>query len=182
MLRLVTPLLLATFVAAQSGYSTDTDVSIHLELGAKLLEVKAAIEADPPDWSGGIAAYQEDVDAGTDELSLANIGEKYGADVSTNTEFAKFKAFHGDNAGYANDFVYQALADTFHPRLPLSSSGGGVAMLDLPEVADATEDQRGGPEGIAIKSRQEMTMKGIALQSLMMVRAAAVPIIAAPFV
>jgi hypothetical protein len=45
-------------------------------------------------------------------------------------------------------------------------------MMDLPDVDAGTADRSGS--AIAIKSRQEMVMKGIALQSLMMVRVAAV--------
>lgn len=171
MLRVATSLLLSTAVSAQAGYTTDTDVTIHQALGTKLLEVETAIESSPPDWSAAIAAYQEDVDGGDGEVSLANIGKKHG-DGPSNSEYRKFTAFHGNNADYANDFVHQALSDTFHPRLPLSSSDGGVAMMDLPDVDAGTADRSGS--AIAIKSRQEMVMKGIALQSLMMVRVAAV--------
>ena len=173
MLRLAAPLLLAAVVDAQAGYTTDTDVTVYRALGTKLIEVKDAIErkdandSPDPDWTAAVNAYQADVDDSADQIvSLANIGERYG-DVSD--EYAKYTAYHDDNQDYANDFVLQALTDDFHPRLPLSSSDGGVAMASLPEVAAATADQRGGPEGIAIKSRQEMTMKGLALQSLMMV-------------
>ena len=168
MLRVATGLLLSTAVSAQAGYTTDTDVTIHQALGAQLIEVETAIESSPPDWSAALAAYQQDVDGGDGEVSLANIGKKYG-DGPSNSEYRKFTAFHDNNADYANDFVRQALGDTFHPRLPLSSSDGGVAMMDLPDV-----DADPSASAVAIKSRQEMAMKGIALQSLMMVRVAAV--------
>jgi hypothetical protein len=114
-------------------------------------------------WATAITAYQLDVGGGD---TLANIGEKYG---DTSAEYRKFKAYHEENEDYANDFVYAALADTVQTRLPLSAPGG-TPMVQLPEVAAAEPDQRGGPIGIAIKSRQELTTKGLALQTLMMVR------------
>ena len=172
MLRLAAaPLLLAAVVDAQAGYTTDTDVAVYRALGTKLTEVKTAIErkdaneSPTPDWAAAVNAYQADVDESADEIvSLANIGKRY-SDVSP--EYTTYAAYHGDT-DYASNFVLQALTDDFHPRLPLSSDDG-VEMESLPEVAAATAEQRGGPRGIAIKSRQEMTMKGVALQSLMMV-------------
>jgi hypothetical protein len=114
-------------------------------------------------WATAITAYQLDVGGGD---TLANIGKKYG---DTSAEYRKFKAYHEENEDYAHDFVYAALADTVQTRLPLSAPGG-TPMVQLPEVAAAEPDQRGGPIGIAIKSRQELTTKGLALQTLMMVR------------
>lgn len=184
MLRLATAVSLSTIASAQvdfnwtsTGYEPTTDVSVHEMLGQKFLEFKGLVEPDdqPSDWDNAIIAYNTDVDAGDDVVSLATIGEMYG-DVATNVEFEKFRRFHGGNSEYADHFVTQALSDAFHPRLPLSDDTQGVAMVNLPEVRNATSAQRGGPEGIATKSRQELTMKGLALQSLMMVRRCFAPV------
>ena len=142
----------AQTIASGYQYTSDSDVANTIALGAKLADVDAALN----DFAAAKAIF----DTGLDTVAQTH--------ASSSLERAKFEAYDRSGqighstlnspASYASNFAMMALMDNFN----------GNSMLTLPEVAAATLDQRGGPAGIANKSREELVMKGLALQSVLM--------------
>ena len=140
-------------VASGYTYTSDADVAATIAIGAKLVDVDTALD--------DFAAAKTIVNSG----GLSSVAQTYS---SSSPERTKFEAY--DRSGqighstmtsastYANNFVMMALDDNF----------SGASLVTLPEVAAATSDQRGGPAGIAAKSRNELIMKGLSLQSVLM--------------
>lgn len=163
-----------------SGYTTTTageaSAAPYYALGTKLLALKALVEPETgaPDWAAAKVIYEDASDS--DGISLKGMGEPLTG--QSNAEFTKFSTYHAGNSAYGDSFVEGALDDTVPTRRPLSTPGT-MPMATLPDVV--AEDAaacaqradgvclRDGPDGLATKSRQEMTMKGLALQKFLMV-------------
>jgi hypothetical protein len=157
LMRAPTLLLLLGTSTAQTthkGYTyvDDAKVSATAAIGADLSTVDASL-------SNFTRALEIVGSSGLDTVAQT---------YPSNPERAKFVAYNRTGhiahaaktaaATYAENFVRMALEDNFN----------GVNMVTLPDVAAALSTQRGGPSGIANKSRQELTMKGLALQSVLM--------------
>ena len=138
-------------------YTTDANVAALNAIGTKLSQIDAALPNGAPDFVSAKSIFSAS--------GLASVAQTYASSSPERTRFVSYdrtgQIAHNATANannYANNFALMALDDNFN----------GVSIVTLPEVASATSTQRGGPLGIANKSRAELIMKGLSLQSMLM--------------